>query len=193
MPQEPHLLIIIGSTRAQRRGEPIAHWIAGLADLRDDFTSELVDLAAFELPLLTAATPPMSPDSREEAALEWSAKIDAADGYLFVVPEYNHAAPAAVKNALDHLFSEWNRKPIGFVSYGGSSGGVRAVEQLRQIAIELAMAPVRRQVAIPRVWAAIGEDRELVDPPVDEAQLLLDEMAWWANTLHAGRAAASTA
>ena len=94
-------------------------------------------------------------------------------------PEYNHGYPAPLKNALDHLFSEWNRKPIGFVSYGASGGGLRAVEQLRQVAIELKMAPVRRHVAIPRVWEALDGSGVPRDPQVTEqARALLDEMAW---------------
>src|SRR4051794_34691686 len=116
MPAIPHLLIIIGSTRSQRRGEPIARWLAELARSREDLSSELVDLAAYDLPLLSAATPPMGAKSREPAAREWSAAVEAADGYVVVVPEYNHGAPAAIKNAFDHLFGEWSRKPIGFVS-----------------------------------------------------------------------------
>jgi NAD(P)H-dependent FMN reductase len=194
MPDIPHIQIILGSTRDQRRGEPIASWLAELADARGDLTSELVDLAGFELPFLAGATPPpMNSDARDEAARDWAAKIGAADGYVLVVPEYNHGYPAAIKNALDHLFTEWNRKPISFVSYGGLAGGVRAVEQLRQVAIELEMVPLRRQIAIPRIWEAIGEGGQLRDPQGPQAQLLLDDMAWWARTLRAGREHAAVA
>jgi NAD(P)H-dependent FMN reductase len=192
----PHILIIIGSTREQRRGEPIARWFAGIAEAREDLTSEVVDLAELGLPLLTSATPPMNPDSRDEAARDWSAKVAEADGFVLVTPEYNHGYPAALKNALDHLFSEWSRKPVGFVSYGAGSGGVRAAEQLRQVAIELELAPVRRQVAIPQVWAALDESGAPRDPGLaDQAARLLDDMAWWGRTLRAGReeAAASVA
>lgn len=193
MPDVPKLLIILGSTREQRRGEPIARWLADHASSREDLTCELVDLATYQLPLLSNATPPMTPSSREDAVREWAAKVTSADGYVFVVPEYNHGASAAVKNSLDHLFAEWNRKPIGFVSYGGLSGGVRAVEQLRQVAVELEMVPVRRQVAIQRIWAAIGENGELVDPPIGQADQLLDDMAWWASILRDGRVVTAAA
>ena len=133
----------------------------------------------------------MSIESQDGSALEWSEKVARAYGYALVTPEYNHGYPAPpLKNALDHLFSEWNRKPIGFVSYGASGGGLRAVEQLRQVAIELKMAPVRRRVAIPRVWEALDGSGVPRDPQVTEqARALLDEMAWWATSL---RAAAQT-
>jgi NAD(P)H-dependent FMN reductase len=188
MPDTPHLLTIIASTRSHRRGEPIARWLAEIASARGDMTHELVDLASFDLPLLTAATPPMSHEAREDAARGWARTIAAADGYVVVVPEYNHGYPAALKNALDHLFHEWRRKPIGFVSYGGLSGGVRAVEQLRQVAVELAMVPVRNQVAIPGIWSALTDDGELREPPLQAAHALLDEMIWWAAGLQGLRA-----
>jgi NAD(P)H-dependent FMN reductase len=187
MPEAPHIQIILGSTREQRRGEPIARWLAELASGRGDLNAEVLDLADFALPFLTLSTPPMSPHSRDEAALSWAAKIASADGYVLVVPEYNHGYPAAIKNALDHLFAEWNRKPIGFVSYGGLGGGLRAVEQLRQVVIELNMVPLRRQIAIPRIWEQISETGELRAPQDPEAHLLLDDLVWWASALRAAR------
>jgi NAD(P)H-dependent FMN reductase len=187
MPDNPRIQIILGSTREQRRGEPIARWLAGLASARGDLSAELLDLAEFALPFLTLATPPMSPDSRDEAARSWAAKIASADGYVLVVPEYNHGYPAAIKNALDHLFAEWNRKPIGFVSYGAMSGGVRAVEQLRQVVIELDMVPLRRQVAIPRIWEQISDSGELRAPQDPQAHLLFDDLVWWARALRTAR------
>jgi NAD(P)H-dependent FMN reductase len=194
VPDIPHIQIILASTRDQRRGEPIARWLAALASARGDLTGELVDLAAFQLPFLTAATPPpASGEARDPAAREWAAKIASGDGYVLVVPEYNHGYPAAIKNALDHLFAEWSRKPVGFVSYGGLAGGVRAVEQLRQVAIELDMAPLRRQVAVARIWDAVGDGGALREPQDVQAQLLLDDVVWWARTLRGGREAATLA
>jgi NAD(P)H-dependent FMN reductase len=189
----PHIQIILASTRTQRRGEPIARWFTELAAARGDLSFELVDLAELSLPLLANASPPMSIQSRDGAAHQWSQKVAAADGYVVVTPEYNHGYPASLKNALDHLFSEWNRKPIGFVSYGASAGGVRAVEQLRQVAIELDMVPIRRQIAIARVWAAIDDTGALRQPPIDEAHALLDDIVWWATTLRTGRSVAQVA
>jgi NAD(P)H-dependent FMN reductase len=187
MGDSPHIQVILASTRTERRGEAVARWLHGIADGRGDITTELVDVAEFDLPFLTASTPPMNPLSRDDAARPWGAKIDGADGFVFVVPEYNHGYPAALKNALDHLFSEWGRKPAGFVSYGAASGGVRAIEQLRQVVIELDMVPVRRQVAIPRIWDAVAPDGRLRDRRDNEAQLLLDDMAWWAQALRTAR------
>ena len=111
-----------------------------------------------------------------------------ADGYVLVTPEYNHGYPASLKNALDHVYTEWVRKPVSFVSYGGPGGGARAVEQLRQVVIELQMAPLRQQVLIHRFWTKLGHDGFLSDGHEDEATELLDELVWWAGALSTARA-----
>jgi len=189
----PLVQVIIGSTREQRRGEPIARWFAELAGARTDLDVAIADLAELQLPLLRHASPPMGQDSRDGAAQGWAQTVDGADGFVIVTPEYNHGYPAPLKNALDHLFTEWNRKPVGFVSYGASSGGIRAVEQLRLVAVELEMVPMRRQVAIQRVWSAIADDGQLREPPAEQAHALLDDLVWWAAALRAARNAAVVA
>ncbi|HEX5224655.1 MAG TPA: NAD(P)H-dependent oxidoreductase [Solirubrobacteraceae bacterium] len=190
MAEAPRVLVIIASTRQERRGEPIARWFTEYARTRSDVSVELADLALLDLPPLRESTPPMHADSRDAGAADWSRMVAEADAFVVVCGEYNHGYPAPLKNAFDHLFSEWARKPVGFVSYGGAAGGVRAVEQLRQVAVELDMVPVRRQVAIHRVWAAFGADGQLSDPPREDASLLLDDVVWWADTLRGARAAA---
>jgi len=193
MHEPPLIQLIVASTRLRRRGTPIAGWFASVAAARDDLTVEITDLAELSLPLLAEATPPMDATSRDPAARDWSDTVAAADGYVVVTPEYNHGYPAPLKNALDHLFGEWGRKPIGFVSYGAASGGARAVEQLRQVAVELDMVPLRRQVAIPRIWAALDERGVLRDPPITEAEAMLDDLVWWAMRLRAIRTGAAVA
>jgi NAD(P)H-dependent FMN reductase len=122
----------------------------------------------------------------------WGRTIDAADGYVIVTPEYNHGYPAALKNALDHSFVEWHRKPVAFVGYG-SVGGARAIEQLRQVAVELEMAPLRHAVHIlPDVMRAAREAARPVDPAVfasleARAALLATDLLWWAQALAAAR------
>jgi NAD(P)H-dependent FMN reductase len=190
MADPPHVLVIIGSTRQKRRGEAVGLWFADLAAARGDMTVELADLALLDLPWLHGSTPPMRADSREPGAYEWSRRVATADAFVVVSGEYNHGYPAPLKNAFDLLFDEWARKPVGFVGYGGTSGGVRAVEQLRQVAVELDMVAVRHQVSIPRIWTAVGEDGTLIDPPVEDAHALLDDIAWWATALHQARIAA---
>ena len=141
------IAIIIGSTRPGRNGEAVAKWVYEIAQKRNDAEFELVDIAAFDLPLLDEPVPPSMGQYSKPHTRAWSEKIASFDGYVFVTPEYNHAPSGALKNAIDFLYKEWNNKAAGFVGYG-SAGGTRAVEQLRQIMAELQIADVRAQVAL---------------------------------------------
>jgi NAD(P)H-dependent FMN reductase len=135
--------ILIGSTRPGRKGEAVAQWVYDIARKRNDAEFEIVDLRSFNLPLLGEKSSSQHTDPRSA----WAEKIASFDAYVFVTPEYNHGTSGALKNAIDHLYKEWNNKAAGFVGYGGA-GGTRAVEQLRQVMGELQIADVRNQVAL---------------------------------------------
>ena len=184
----PHIHIVLGSTREGRLGEPVTRWFASIAEQRDDLTCEVVDLRDWDLPFLATPVPPAMAPPTDPLTRRWGAKVEEADGYVLVTPEYNHGYPAALKNALDHVFHPWRRKPVSFVGYGGPAGGVRAVEQLRQVVVELEMVPLRHQVTIARAYMAFDEDGSLRDPWHDrDATRLLDELAWWAQALQTAR------
>jgi NAD(P)H-dependent FMN reductase len=139
--------VIIGSTRPGRVGESVGKWVYEQAKKRTDAEFELVDVQAFNLPMLDEPVPPSQGKYSKEHTKAWAAKIASFDGYVFVTPEYNHGICGALKNAIDFLFKEWNNKAAGFVGYG-SAGGVRAVEHLRQVMAEVQVATVRNQVAL---------------------------------------------
>ncbi len=141
------LAIIIGSTRPNRVGESVARWVLDLAQRRDDAEFELVDIRAFDLPLLDEPVPPSMGKYSKTHTKKWAATIDSFDAFVFVTPEYNHGTSGALKNALDFLYAEWNDKVAGFVGYG-SAGGTRAVESLRLVMAELQVATVREQVSL---------------------------------------------
>ncbi len=134
--------IIIGSTRPGRNGAAVAKWVYDLACQRKDAEFEMVDLLSFHLPLLDEPIPASQGKYSKEHTINWAAKIDSLDAFVFVTPEYNHSTSGALKNAFDFLYKEWNNKVAGIVSYGSSSG-VRAAEHLRLIAAELQIATVR--------------------------------------------------
>jgi NAD(P)H-dependent FMN reductase len=139
--------IITGSTRPGRKSPEVAKWVLELAKRRNDAEYELVDIKDFELPLLDESIPPAMGKYQQPHTKRWAAKIASLDAFIFVSPEYNHGIPAALKNAIDFLFAEWNHKAAGFVSYG-SAGGARAVEQLRLVLAEVHVATVRAQVLL---------------------------------------------
>ncbi|WP_163506706.1 NADPH-dependent FMN reductase [Fodinicola acaciae] len=178
------IAIVLGSTRPGRRAEIVARWVAEVAKRHHDAEFELVDIGAYGLPMLDEPAPAMTGDYRNEHTKRWAAAIDGFDGYVFVTPEYNHSFPAALKNAIDFLYAEWNDKAAGFVGYG-AYGGMRAVEQLRLILAEMKVATVRTQVALSK-----HTDRDLfVDPenwrPSGDRDLteMLDQLIAWSNAL----------
>jgi len=145
------IAIVIGSTRPGRRGDQVAKWVQEQAVARSAHGAEvkytIVDLADAGLPLLDEPVPAALGGYRHEHTRRWARVIASFDGFIFVTPEYNHAMPAALKNAIDYLFAEWHDKAAAFVSYG-LTGGVRAVEQLRLTLAEVKVAGVRSQVAV---------------------------------------------
>lgn len=175
--------IITGSTRPSRLNSQVAEWIHEVAKQRPDLQVELVDIADYNLPLLDEPVPASMGQYSKLHTKKWAAKIAEADGYIFVTPEYNHSTSGALKNAIDYLYTEWNNKAAGFVSYG-SVGGVRAVEHLRGISSELQIATVRAQVMF-----SLGQDFEnySVLKPSDSharsAETLLDQLTAWSGAL----------
>jgi len=141
------IAIILGSTRPGRIGEAVANWVYENAKTRTDAEYELVDIAAQGLPLLDESVPPSMGQYSKDHTKRWAEKIASYDAFVFVTAEYNHGIPAALKNAIDFIFAEWNNKAAGFVSYG-SAFGVRAVEHLRGVCGEIKIADVRTQVML---------------------------------------------
>jgi len=178
-----HIGIIIGSTRPSRVGEQVARWVLDHALQRDDATFDLIDLREHPLPLLDEPLPPTMGSYQHEHTQRWAETVASYDGFIIVTPEYNHGVPGALKNALDFVYTEWNNKAIGFVSYG-SACGTRAVEHLRLIAGELQMADVRAQVALS---LATDFENYTVFKPAEghqrSLQTLLDQVLTWSRAL----------
>jgi NAD(P)H-dependent FMN reductase len=141
------IAIVVGSTRPGRKAGTVAGWVHEIVKKRDDAEFDVVDIQDFNLPLLDEPMPPSMGQYSKPHTKAWAAKIDSFDAYVFVTPEYNHGTSAALKNAIDYLYREWNNKAAGFVGYGGA-GGVRAVEQLRLVMGEVLVADVRAQVIL---------------------------------------------
>ncbi len=183
--------IIMGSTREGRNGGKVGEYVQGVAATEPGWEVEYLDLKTLDLPMYADAVSPSfreSLDGLPEVIKEWSRKIEEADAYIIVTPEYNHGYPAPLKNAIDWLFKEWNRKPVAFVSYGALLAGGRAVEQLRQVVAELHMTSVRAQVLFPAVWEAFDTNGQPKDPATEErVRGMFRELSWWGNALKGAR------
>jgi NAD(P)H-dependent FMN reductase len=145
---------------------------------------DVIDLVDVELPMAL----PLVPAPTAAAFVE---RIGRADAFVVVTPEYNHGYPASLKQAIDVPRDEWREKPVGFVSYGGTSGGLRAVEQLRQVFAELHVVTMRDSVSFAMAWDHFDDSGQLLDPTVGDraADTLLDQLAWWATALRAAHLA----
>ncbi len=177
--------VIMGTTRPNRFGEKPARWIFGLAKRRDELDVELIDLRDYPLPFYDWPGTPLALSGQytTDVARQWAHKVEEADGYIVVTAEYNHGYPAVLKNALDYVYKEWNNKAVGFVGYG-NAGGARAIEQLRQVAVELRMVPIKTAVHLPVEVYRAARDQQEGDPDPflvmkDRAEVFLDELTAW--------------
>ncbi|MDQ6436511.1 NAD(P)H-dependent oxidoreductase [Mesorhizobium sp. LHD-90] len=193
---KPKIALVIGSTRANRFADKPAEWFAKLAREHHDIEIEVVDLRDFPLPFFDEVSSSLYVPSKSEVAQRWQKKVASCDGFIFTAAEYSRGPTGVLKNALDYAYSEWNKKPAGFVGYGGV-GGARAIEQLRLHAVELQMAPVRNAVHI--VWADMAQvmngskKLEEFEHLNQAAKGLLNDITWWAKALKAAREADAVA
>lgn len=190
------ILVVIGSIRQNRFGDKPAHWIFNILKQHEDIDAELVDLKDLNLPMFDE---PVSPSMNQgnyahPEAAAWAKRVGEADGFIFVTPEYNHGYSSALKNAIDYVYSQWNNKPVAFVSYGGAAGGTRAVQQLRQVAVELQMVPTRNGVHFVNYWTNLNDKGDLKDEVYQAfehaGQALVDQLLWWAKNLKSMRESA---
>ncbi|WP_030166717.1 NADPH-dependent FMN reductase [Spirillospora albida] len=178
------LEIIIGSVRDGRHGPRYADWIAAHVRRQGAFEAGVVDLADVPLP---ASVAPFGDRPEPLAAL--ARRLDAADAFIVVTPEFNHSYPAALKHFVDWHYEEWRAKPVGFVSYGGVSGGLRAVEHLRLVFAELHAVAIRDGVSFDNHFERFDADGNLTrtEGADTAAKTLLDRLDWWASVLRDAR------
>ncbi|WP_433547792.1 NADPH-dependent FMN reductase [Streptomyces sp. CA-294286] len=181
------LAVIVASNREGRFAPVIRDWFLARAEQFGGLEIEVVDVAQVELPTALSSRP--SGQVAEELA-RTSARLATADAFVVVTPEYNHSYPAGLKNLIDWHGVEWHAKPVGFVSYGGLSGGLRAVEHLRQVFAELHAVTLRDTVSFHGPWGQFDESGRHTDPEAPEAaaKSLLTQLAWWAHALRDAKA-----
>jgi NAD(P)H-dependent FMN reductase len=184
---------VICSTRPGRVGAPVAAWFHEVAREHGRFDAHLVDLAEFNLPIYDEPKHPRLQQYEHEHTRRWSVSVAAADAFVFVTPEYNYGPPPSLVNALNYVYNEWNYKPAGFVSYGGMSGGIRAVQVEKMTLSTLKMVPILEGVPIPMVAqhlsGGVFTPTEIIQT---SATVMLDELFRWADALRPMRAKPAT-
>jgi NAD(P)H-dependent FMN reductase len=191
---KPRIAVIIASTRDTRFADKPAAWIFDLASQRKGWEVELVDLRDFDLPLFNEKSSNLWVPSEDPRAVAWQKKLATFDGFIFVAAEYNLSVSGSLKNALDQAYKEWIHKPAAVLAYG-STGGARAAEHLRSIAIELQMVPVRSGVHIMGAdlmkvhpMGANGPISDIEDHILPSAKAMFDDLDWWTQATMAARA-----
>jgi NAD(P)H-dependent FMN reductase len=181
----PKLHVVIASTRPGRVGPSIANWFFAYAQTHGKFDVELVDLAEVGLPLYDEAAHPASRQYEHEHTQRWSAKVAEGDAFVFVLPEYDFGMPPSLLNALIYLYHEWSYKPAAFVSYGGVSGGLRAVQDAKLALTSFKMVPLVEAVTIPFFSSHIDETGEFTpnELHLKSAETLLNELRRWSEAL----------
>lgn len=174
----PKLMVIIASTRPGRVGLPVGQWFIAEASRDGRFEIDVVDLAELQLPFMDEPHHPRLHQYTQPHTLRWSARVEAADAFVLVMPEYNYGYSAPLKNAIDYLFQEWAHKPVGLISYGGIAAGTRAQQQLKPILVSLRMVVAAESVMIPFVARFVQDGVFHPDAStVQSAGRMLDEIA----------------
>ncbi|MER5458349.1 NAD(P)H-dependent oxidoreductase [Micromonospora sp. NPDC002389] len=181
--EQIRLAVIVASTREGRFAETVSRWFTSQATLHD-VQLDVIDLAHLALPNVHRSEP--SPE-----IVEFTSRIGAADAFVVVTCEYNHGYPASLKFAIDSVFDEWKAKPVGFVSYGGLSGGLRSVEQLRQVFAELQAVTIRETVSFHLAHGQFDEDGQphQAEAVNTAAKTFMEQLLWWAHALRTARQA----
>lgn len=183
--ERPVLHTLICSTRPSRVGPAVAEWAHGIAQAHGGFDARLVDLASFGLPVFDEPEHPRLGRYVHAHTQAWSTSVNSADAFVFVLPEYNFAPPGALVNALNYLVREWHYKPAAFVSYGGMSGGVRAVQVTKQLLTTLKVMPMLEAVAIPNVGQHLDTEKSFVPNSLhtSSADTMFDELYRWTQAM----------
>lgn len=178
-----NILVIIGTVRQNRASEGVGKWLMQNLPKTKHTKYELLDLRDWQLPFFDEPMPPLASQGSYigEVGKKWLEKVASADGFIVITGEYNHSVPGVLKNALDYWYSGMMKgKPVSFVSYGAASGGMRAVEHLRQIVSELRLVALHDEVNIPAIWAAFKEDGSIVDESkIGQLHTLVAELDGW--------------
>ncbi len=176
--------VIVASTRPGRVGVHVGRWFHEVAREHSGFETHWIDLAEVGLPLVDEPKHPRLRDYQHEHTKRWSAIVDAADAFVLVTPEYNYSPTPALTNAIDTVLHEWAYKPVGFVSYGGVSGGLRAVQATKITLSAVKAVPINEAVVVPFVAQQVKDG--VFHPSEIQAKAattLLHELARWAEAL----------
>lgn len=179
------LKIITSTVRPGRKGPVVAAWVAEKAKQNGNFEVEVLELGEINLPMMNEANHPILKKHEHAHTKNWSAKIEAADAFIFVTAEYDYNYPAPLRNAIEYLLHEWAYKAAGIVSYGGVSAGTRAANSLKADLATMGVVPLSQGVNFPMFAQFFNDQNEFVPPAVSHtaAEKMLNEIIRWTKGL----------
>lgn len=180
----PKIKIILGSSRPTGFSEQPGQWLFELGKTMPDAEFEVIDLTKINLPFLDEPQSPMMGNYQNAHTKEWAKVIGEADGFVFVVAEYNHGYTPLLKNAIDYLYAEWQHKPVAFLSYGAAAGGARAVDQLRPVVGHLNMYDISEHVIMPNYYLEMKDGAfQFTERHEASARTMLSSLIFWAGKM----------
>jgi NAD(P)H-dependent FMN reductase len=184
MNQQVKVGLIYGSARQGRFCDTVARWTEKELGTSGNFSVEVIDPVTH-----MRAARHETPSHAASDYRSLRTQLNEAEAFVVITPEYNHGYPAALKELIDSAGEEWHAKPVAFVSYGGVSGGIRAVEQLRQVFAELHVVSIRDSVSFQNAWQLFDATGCPADPERCSAQMsrMLAKLHWWATALRSAR------
>lgn len=180
--------IICGSTRRDRQSIKVARFVLGQLKKRTNVQTELLDLLEYDFPIMEERL--HRRDDPPAGLREFGEKIDRADSFIIVTPEYNHGYPGVLKNALDYLLPEYERKPVGIVTVSaGGFGGINCLAQLRLVCLAMGAVPIPENLSVSRVQDSFKDDGTPADPGYEKRCAgFLDELLWFTEAIAARKA-----
>ena len=182
MEKAVNLAVIYGSAREGRFCDTVVNWATDILRKDGDLTVSTLDPAVLDLPSRFVG-------NQHPAISGLHQTLAAADAYIVVTPEYNHSFTGELKLLIDAAKPQWRRKPLAFVSYGGMSGGLRAVEQLRLVFAELHVVTMRDVVSFTNAPDLFDQNGRPHNATGCENALnaMVADLKWWAKTLRSAR------
>src|SRR5256714_4877455 len=178
-----YIPIILGSTRRDRQSVKVGRFVLARLKQRQNVQTELLDLLELNFPIMEERL--HRRDDPPPGLKGYGEKIGRADSLIIVTPEYNNGYPGVLKNALDYLLPEYERKPVGIVTVSaGGYGGITCLAQLRLVTIGMGAFPIPENLAVSRVNTSFKQDGTPNDPAYEKrAAAFLDDVLWFAEAI----------
>jgi NAD(P)H-dependent FMN reductase len=174
-----HISIISSSVREGRKSHHVSLYFKQYITENKLATTDIVDLKEYHFPIFGATL--KTQEHPSEGMLDFANKIKLSDGIIIVTPEYNGGYPASLKNAIDLLYDEWHRKPVGIATVSsGPFGGSQAMVALQFTLWKMKARTIPAMFSVPNVDKAYDEKGVAMDKQTSDklADVFIKELLW---------------